>query len=202
MLTRREVIKQTALIGGYALSAGTISAILSGCTADNTPDWTPTTFSTEQGEMVASIANTILPKTPNSPGARDVGVHQFIDQIVGTIFSPKDRETFLAGLEQLNTDCKSKMGEAYLSLTHEKQLAFLNQLDQEGKVKLDEQLPPLPEGEEPHDRRPFFIRLKEMTIAGYFSAEQVGEEVLAYLPIPGEFKPCIPVEEVGKVWAE
>ena len=201
MLTRREVLKKTALATGYALSASVASGILSGCTADSTPDWTPSAFSFEQSQLVVDLANTILPTTANSPGAKDVGVHQFMDAVIADCFTPKDKATFLAGVDAFETSCKSVMGESFVALSPEKQLDFVDQQDKAGKAALTQALPPLPEGEKPHDRRPFFIRFKELTIAGYFTAEQVGKEVLEYLSIPGQFKPCIPVEEVGRAWA-
>ena len=48
-----------------------------------------------------------------------------------------------------------------------------------------------------------FKELKQQVIAYYLNTEEVGTEFLNYLPIPGEYQPCISVEDVNnKAWAE
>ncbi|RLD77819.1 MAG: gluconate 2-dehydrogenase subunit 3 family protein, partial [Bacteroidetes bacterium] len=45
--------------------------------------------------------------------------------------------------------------------------------------------------------------LRTMTIWAYKTSEKVGEEILAYDPIPGDFHGCISLEETtkGKAWS-
>jgi len=42
-----------------------------------------------------------------------------------------------------------------------------------------------------------------MTIWGYKTSEYIGEEVLAYLPVPGSYVACGDVQELsgGKAWS-
>jgi hypothetical protein len=49
----------------------------------------------------------------------------------------------------------------------------------------------------------FANNLRGMTIWGYKASEYVGEEVLAYLPVPGEYIACGDVQELtgGKDWS-
>ena len=49
----------------------------------------------------------------------------------------------------------------------------------------------------------FANNLRGMTIWGYKTSEYVGEEVLEYLPIPGEYIGCANLNEVtgGKAWS-
>jgi hypothetical protein len=42
---------------------------------------------------------------------------------------------------------------------------------------------------------------KQLIMLGYYASEQIGENVLSYLPVPGKYQACIPAEEVGNVWA-
>jgi hypothetical protein len=45
-------------------------------------------------------------------------------------------------------------------------------------------------------------QIKQQTVAYYLSTEKIGTEYLNYLPIPGEYKSCISLDEVGgKAWA-
>ncbi|WP_332910775.1 gluconate 2-dehydrogenase subunit 3 family protein [Algoriphagus boritolerans] len=43
--------------------------------------------------------------------------------------------------------------------------------------------------------------LKSTVLWAYFTSEGIGKNVLSYDPIPGEFKGCIPVSEVGNTWS-
>ena len=47
------------------------------------------------------------------------------------------------------------------------------------------------------------LKLKELTVWAFFNSENIGEEVLAYDPIPGVQIGCISVEEAtgGKKWS-
>ena len=49
--------------------------------------------------------------------------------------------------------------------------------------------------------RPFFNRMKELTVTGYFTSEIGATEALAYLPIPGRFDGDVPLEPGQKAWA-
>lgn len=203
-MTRREIIKRTALISGYALSASVIQGILSGCQAEGQPEWVPQFFSEEQGRWLAEMGETILPQTADSPGAKDVSVHEFIDLMVNHIFIPKDKENFKAGLDALNQRAMAAYGKAVDQISADQRLEFLNKEDAQAKTELEalEANPPaVVEGEAPYDKRPFFIQFKQLVIAGYFTSEKVGTEVLAFDPIPGEFNGCIPLSDVGKAWA-
>ncbi len=49
----------------------------------------------------------------------------------------------------------------------------------------------------------FAKNLRDMTIWGYKTSEYIGEEVLAYLPVPGEYIGCGDLNELtgGKDWS-
>jgi hypothetical protein len=41
--------------------------------------------------------------------------------------------------------------------------------------------------------------MREATILGYFTSEEVGRKVLHYDPVPGRYDPCVPIGDVGSV---
>ena len=49
--------------------------------------------------------------------------------------------------------------------------------------------------------KPFFLRLKELTTTGYFTSEIGATKALAYLPVPGRFDGCMPIQPGQKTWA-
>ena len=49
----------------------------------------------------------------------------------------------------------------------------------------------------------FATNVRDMATWGYKSSEYIGEEVLAYLPVPGEYIACGDLDELsgGKAWS-
>jgi hypothetical protein len=45
------------------------------------------------------------------------------------------------------------------------------------------------------------VELKELTLLGFFTSEPGATEVLQYNQVPGPYKGCVPLTEVGKQWA-
>jgi gluconate 2-dehydrogenase gamma chain len=48
------------------------------------------------------------------------------------------------------------------------------------------------------EEKPFILQLNEMTLLGFFTSEVGATQVLQYDPVPGPFKGCVPLKEVGK----
>jgi hypothetical protein len=49
--------------------------------------------------------------------------------------------------------------------------------------------------------KPFIVELKELTLLGFFTSEPGATKVLQYNQVPGPYKGCVPVGEVGRTWA-
>jgi hypothetical protein len=47
----------------------------------------------------------------------------------------------------------------------------------------------------------FYRDLKSAVLYAYFSSEEIGKNVLSYDPIPGEYRGCMPLSEVGNTWS-
>lgn len=210
-MNRREVIKRTAWLTGVALSAPMMSGILSGCQAEAEPGWMPSFMSEEQAKVAAEMAEAILPKTADSPGAKDVHVVEYMDNLINLCFRPVDQANFLKGLDMSNEMAKSAKNKALYDLSPEEIHELVADMDTKAKAELKafqalpaDQKPKIPEDPNlAYDPKPFFIQFKQLTISGYFTSEVVGEEVLAYSSVPGEYDGCMPYpnEEVKTAWA-
>jgi hypothetical protein len=195
-MDRREAIKQAALISGFAMSGSMMTVLLQSCQSDATPvtePWTPAFFTEEEGLALAEIGETILPKT-DTPGARDALVHEYIDQAVAACMDEEDQEKFKTGFTALLADCQQEHQKSFVECDAPTRLAFLNKQDKASREFMDAN----PDLE--NEDIPFFINLKQMILFGYFTAEKVGTEVTAYLPIPGGYEPCMPYEEGTPMW--
>lgn len=91
-MDRRTALKNSALMVGVTLSSSTLLGLLQSCQEENRPDWRPRFFSDEQAAVISEITEMILPAT-DTPGARDLGVDQFVDLMFLRTLSPDDKNT-------------------------------------------------------------------------------------------------------------
>ena len=189
-MNRRDAIKNASILLGGVLSASAISGVMSGCKADPKIDWAPKFFTAEEGSTLEAIVERIIPKT-DTPGAKDAGVHTFIDQMMAEFFPEKDKTAFRDGLKKVEAEAKSAHGKSFAALTPEQQDEVLAKFDKEaydpGRKKDDP----------PH----FFKNMKELTVLGFCTSEVGATEFLKYDPVPGAYHGCIPYSEVGAAWA-
>lgn len=198
MLTRRDVLQRASLILGYAVTGSSAAAVLSGCQIDSSLNWSPRLLTAQQLITVRSMADQLLPAT-STPSASDVLVERFIDQVLRDFTPVADQQTFLTGLTAFETTCQTRFGRSFTALSTEERDEIFVRYEKEspglapnvwGGQLTDEVEPPS-----------FYRMFKQMTLTGYFASEPVGEQLLAYDPIPGPFEGCIPLSQVGKVWA-
>lgn len=188
MMNRRTAIRQTTLILGAALSTGTLAGLMAGCKAEIKLEWEPVLFTNDEVKTLRALTDTILPKT-DTPSASDVGVPEYIDDIVGNFWNEKDQEDFRSGLTTVNKWANDQFDRSYNKLTEDQRNHLMDKLVEEAMNHTD------------GDNRPFFLQLKELTYSGYFTSKIIGEDVLAYDPVPGEYIGDLPVEEAGKAWS-
>jgi len=179
---RREALKRTALLLGAALSPSVLSCALRAQAPAVGAAAKPVYLSAVQFATVAAAAERILPRT-DTPGAADVGVPAFIDLMVGEYMTPAEKQTFLAGLAEVDAVSAQSYRKAFRELTGAEQDALLKRLAAAAQGKTGT----------------FFQLLREVTLAGYFTSETVGKTVTHYDPIPGPFQGCIPIAQVGNV---
>ena len=186
-MDRREAIRKATLAMGGTLSAPVMAGLLQGCTAKSTPDWVPQFLSVEQGAMVAVIAEMIIPAT-DTPGAKDAGVPEFIDQMLADVFQKEDKDRFRQGLDDFNNQVQADQSKDFIDCEPELQNQLLTGLAEKAQS----------EGPQPGGKT-FFQMMKELTIVGFFTSEAGATQVLEYVEIPGKYEGCIPLE--GKAWA-
>lgn len=179
MLNRRETF------AGFALSLGFISSGIAGQAWAATPSlgWTPAALTPEQARTLDVVAELIVPAT-DTPGARAVGVPQFIDRAVGNWCSATQAKLLRSGLDQLDVDARAAHGAAFADLAATQQTALLTRYDTPGDPQ-----------------RSFFGLVKELTTIGYFTSKPGATLALRYDPVPGDYRGCVPLKEIGHAWA-
>lgn len=187
-MKRRDILKQSALFAGAALSAGTIATLVSGCQSEAAVSAAENVgLSRDQMSLIAEIAERIIPKT-DTPGAKDVGVHEFINRAVKNTFSSEEASQFKTGLEVFNTTAKDKFSKNFDAISDTQKDEVLSDVVADFKNQ---------DSTEPH----IWPAIKGLAITGYFTSEMAAKETLKYDAIPGEWIGCIDYEEVGGLWA-
>jgi len=193
-MNRRELLRYVSWLTGSAVSAPLAAALLSGC-SDSSKGSSPTAaapsntplyfFSPDQFKTLTVLADTILPAT-DSPSASGVGVPGRIDEMIGLVFDEVYRKDFKRQWLELET----QLGQAGFSdMGPEARVEHLRRLE-------------LDPADSSSQVRQAFLELKQQTVAYYLTSEEIGKNFLNYLPIPGKYEPCIPVNSVNNTaWA-
>lgn len=197
-MERREAIKNTVLFLGYSVSFSALSETFIACNKAVSVDWEPVFLSKMQANTVAEITETILPKT-STPGAKELGVPQFVDKMLKDLLPEADQKAFVADLDTFEKDCKTAYGKAFVDCAPDQREEFLLKLD-----KAAAKFPPSVWGitlvEKP-DPVAFFRRLKSLTLMGYYTSQEVAQNILRYDPVPGDFIACMPLDG-QRSWSE
>jgi len=196
-MDRRKALKGLGLSLGFVIATPTVLSILQSCKteAKDIATWVPEFFSEDEGVVVKNLVDLILPKTADLPGASDVNVAQFIDLYMSKVSGKEEQESHKKGLaaiinalgksvKDLTTKDYDGLLAKFLKASKEEQEAFNNNEEEAAVLQM-------------------LIGLRGGAIWAYRTSEKVGEEVLAYDPVPGEQKGCISLEEAtgGRAWS-
>ena len=174
-ISRREAIRRAALLAGVALSPDWLSFA-----AQPQAPAAKTYLTAAQGAILSAAAERILPRT-DTPGAIDVGVPAFIDRMYGEVMTPVEQKTLTGIVEEIEAAARAQGG-SFATLPADQQDAVL-------RGAASTQI-----GRQPNA----FEFLRQATILGYFTSEQVGKNVLHYDPVPGAYDGCVPIDQVGR----
>lgn len=187
-MKRRDVLKYVAFATGSVISSPFLNAFLSKETAQfltKDKNYKPSFFDDQEFMLLVHLANAILPKT-DSPSASEVGVPGTIDSIIFNVYSKKDQQAFRKRFSSLEVHLKRK---SFLKADQTKKVELLLEIES----STDQKLAAIKQS---------YFELKQQVIAYYLNSEEIGENYLNYLPVPGYYNGCITLESVnGKAWS-
>ena len=195
-MKRREALRKTLLAMGCTISVPSVISIFNSCNNNPSQTWQPQFFSTEQATLIGELAETILPKT-KTPGAKDLNIDQFIDRMIKQVLSKEDQQLFLKTMDAFEAEAKVVIGKNFIDSSPEQRNKLLAKLEQESeKVPASVWGFNTKKGTGP---LPFYRRVKALTLLGYFTAEEVGKNILLYDPVPGQYLSDIPVSQAANI---
>lgn len=183
-LPRRVAIKQMATLFGLSLSAQALDVLAKPTV--NSPQAAKLLNEAEL-QMTGEIAELIIPTT-DTPGARAVDVHGFIDRYLVDCTSKADQRKFTNGLKKINATADNNFHKHFLLCDEKQRISLLHGIEkrESGFNAADKQ---------------FFTFFKSLTLLGYYTSEVGATKELAYLAIPGGYKGSFPFANIGKAWS-
>ena len=185
-MQRRDFLQIAVLLGGISAS-GLVRALTQ--TADAAPV-AQRALSEAQRAQIAVLAEQVIPRT-DTPGAIDAGVPAFIEQIVTRWYTVTEQRIFMQGLDTLEQQAQQRFGNAYAACSEAQQNLLL--AEQEVHARDQQRLHPPPQAsaaDKPliDQEAPFFSKLKELVVVGYYTSEVAAQSEMVYLPIPNAYR--------------
>ncbi len=194
-MDRREVLKAAGVLLGVAISPSCSRALESGEDLNAPP--ASGELSAEAQRIIEVLVDLIIPQT-DTPGAIAAGVPQFIQQIVMDWYTAAERAIFLDGLTALDATSQSNWSMPFVELEPAQQAQLLAALEPstQGSNALSAIFMPAGAAGEV----PFYLKLKELTVLGYYTSEIGSTQELLYLPVPGRYDGDYELAEIGRQW--
>ena len=229
-MDRRELLKTIAVLTGSAVIGGEL--FLSGCTTktkevfvDTNPIITDTStglpkiLTAAQVALLNEMADTIIPTTADSPGAKAAKVGEFMNVMVTDCYLPANQKIFTDGLASFETKCMAKYKKNFESLSPAERHDFIISLEKEAKpydakIVEDDKIRESSINKEndistwakrkefvPTGRHPYTM-VKQLTLLGYFTSEIGMTKARRHVPVPGKYDGAIAYNAGDKAWSE
>lgn len=208
-MDRRTALKNLGLGIGATVAGPTLVNLLASCNEPRTT-WKPLFFSETQGDVITKVVDVIFPVS-DLPGAVEVNVPQLIDLMFQDVESTENQDRYKKGLAVFQSKVEETFGKKITECsTEDVEVVFESFMkvdeEQAQKIKSLRYANPSDLGSEDknlHEMYNFLLGTRDYTIFGYYSSEKVGKEVLNYDAVPGEYIPCMPMEEIenGHAWS-
>ncbi|MGX5729997.1 gluconate 2-dehydrogenase subunit 3 family protein [Pseudoxanthomonas beigongshangi] len=178
-LTRREALK-AGLAGGALAATGLLGGLASGTATAATAAGTQS-----DQTLLEDIADILLPTTATSPGAKAAGVGTMMARVLADCESPETQQRVAAGLRGLRETSRARGGD-FASLPLAERERMIRDIDtlaqQEGDIH-------------------WFNSVRMLAVNAYFTSEVGLTQAMRYVPVPGRYDGCVPLEPGQPAWA-
>lgn len=182
-MNRRDALKATSVILGGVLF--TSAGVLAACARDDRQA-APGVLSPDDQALAEEIADTLLPTTAASPGAKAAGAGAAMNLLLTDCYEPEQQRRIVQGLEEFRARCRDRCGAGFASLTRAERERLLREIDAEAQQAGDEH---------------WFPALRGLAQHAYFSTEVGLTKALRYVQTPGRWIGCMPLEPGQPAWA-
>ena len=190
-MDRRKALKNIGNgIGAIAVTPAIVS-LFQRCQTSVT--YNPLFIPKDDFKIVSNLMEMIIPKT-DIPGAIELKLPEFVDAYIDAVWDEKRKTDFTETWEIFISASSKAAGKENANdlSTADWDAQLAKYLKPGNDVPADEIL-----------ASQFVNQLRSLTVNAFKTNEFIGEEVLAYAPIPGEQKGCVDLMEAtgGKAWS-
>ena len=178
-----KVNRRSLLLGAVFLVGGA-AALTRFVNRPGTASGVGPVFSLDQFALLEQVCETLIPST-DTPGAIKAGVPVFIRQMLEDWGSQATHAAILGVLDRIENEAWRRRGAAFLELSTEQRLDVMRSLDAESIQRQDVA----------------YGQFKYLVLLGYYQSEAGATEELRFELVPGAWRSCLPLSEVGRAAA-
>jgi hypothetical protein len=141
-------------------------------------------LSSLQYTQLEQIADVMIPAT-DTPGAIGAGVPAFLRQMLTEWASDRTRADVIGVLDSIERQAWSEFGAAFGELSAQRRAEVVRTVDEESIGRRDAA----------------YRRFKYLVLVGYYQSEIGATQELRYELVPGAWRSCLPLTEVGRASA-
>jgi hypothetical protein len=193
-MNRRDALKAVTALAGAALVTST--GALAGCGPEprtaRAPDASKPTGTTaarvlnaDDETLAEAIADTLLPTTAASPGAKAAGAGPAMNLLLTDCYDAAAQQRVVKGLADFRATCRARAGREFTSLSPSEREKLLRGIDADAKKAGDAH---------------YFKLVREVASRAYFSSEVGMTKALRYVQTPGKWVGCVPLERGQPAW--
>ncbi|HEV2017647.1 MAG TPA: gluconate 2-dehydrogenase subunit 3 family protein [Gemmatimonadaceae bacterium] len=182
-MNRREAVKAaTALVGGVLITS---NGFLIACSRDSSKP-AGKVLTIDDQSLIEEIADTLLPTTPSSPGAKAAGAGAAINLLLSDCYEQDAQDRVVNGLKEFRQMCRKRCGDSFASLPQKEREKVLREIDAEAQKA---------------GPTHYFGLVRELALRAYFSSEVGMTKALRYVMVPGKWVGCVPLAPGQPAWA-
>lgn len=173
-MERRKAIK------GIALSIGSLVTLPAWASGWNQTQIINSTMKMSIGSeaLLADLVDTLIPTT-DTKGAKDLGVHQFIQKMMTDCYEKKAQDNFEKKLSEIDPLSMTLFGKNFADIDTNQRLSLLQSMAQSTDK----------------ETVGFYKTLRGLTMQGYTSSEYYMTKFTDYEMAPARFYGCVPVKK-------
>jgi len=181
-MNRREALKAATVFLGGALVAS--NGVLAACAPRARK--TSSVLTGDDQDLIEEIADTLLPTTAASPGAKAAGVGPAINLILSDCYDGKAQQRVVQGLKDFRAACRERKHSDFTSLARPEREQLLREIDAQSKMV---------------GNAHYFGLVRELAEGAYFSSQVGVTRALRYVPVPGRWEGCVPLARGQPAWS-
>lgn len=178
-----KINRRSLVLGAVFLVGGAVALTRFAKTPEG-PAATGPALTADQLTLLEQVCDVMIPQT-DTPGALAAGVPGFLRNMLAQWASKRSRADFIAVLEAIEKLAWSKFGAGFLELPATRRLEVVRAFDEQALAQRDAA----------------YGKFKYLVLLGYYQSEIGATLELRYELVPGAWRSCLPLSEVGRASA-